>query len=114
MTWPNPAAKWEFPAYTDANREKWQRAIDAALVEGSLVLSEGDEPNAIWIEGSCPRCTHGLRQRIRYNVVRNLDGIVKTNIDCSCVDSHDGRDDSAVGCGWGGPLPVELHPWEGR
>lgn len=111
MNWPDPNANWQFPTNTVENRSRWQGAIDAALETGSLSIEDGEEPNALWLNGSCPRCNHRLRQRIRYNVMRRLDSAVKTNVDCSCGEQHEGRAEDMTGCGWGGPLPVELHPW---
>ena len=33
---------------------------------------------------------------------------IMTDVDCSCDEPHEGRDDKGRGCGWGGPLPVQL------
>jgi hypothetical protein len=109
MDWPDPKAGWESPANSSEERERWQGAINAAIQVGSLILTDVKESNALVLEGSCPRCNHPLRQRIRYGVVRGL--VVKANIDCGCRDQHDGRGEDVSGCGWGGPLTIELHPW---
>lgn len=111
MIWPSRSASWEYPDYSEENRLRWQQAIDEALETGALALTASTDGNSLVLEGSCPRCDHHLRQRVRLNVIRGLDkakATARANIDCSCENEHEGREGSSRGCGWGGPLPVAL------
>ena len=120
---PDPDVAWDPPVATDAERARWQAAIDAALADGTLELREGTTPLVSTLVGACPRCGHPLTQTVERDVPRGFDAggrtgsdgarrrpvvEVRLNVDCTCSSPHRGRPDGHLGCGWGGPLPVTL------
>lgn len=120
---PDPDAAWGPPADTDAERARWQGAIDAALADGTLELRRSTTPFVLTLTGSCPRCGHPMTQTVERDVPRGFDAggrtgpdgagrrpvvEVRLNVDCTCPSPHPGRPDGRLGCGWGGPLPVTL------
>ena len=111
--WPSTDVAWVEPEYVPTNTRRWQSAIDDALVDGSLHLDPGAQPDFMALVGSCPRCDHPLRQTLQFEVIRGIDDrfepeVGRFNIDCACPDPHEGRPAGRVGCGWGGPVPVTV------
>lgn len=111
--WPAGEVPWQDPPYLPTNEVIWQGAIDDALTDGSLGLEQTAHPDFAELVGECPRCGHRLRQPLEFRVVRGaaegpVGRVGRFNVDCGCNEPHEGRPDDRLGCGWGGPLPVEI------
>jgi hypothetical protein len=126
-TWPDSAARFEYPAGIAGADERWQQAVAEALAKTQLSIRSvgGDFYDLV---GVCPRCGHYMTQSLEggfiaprghgFNVIADVrfrgplpvvDALQSIEIVCSCREEHDGRDDKDdKGCGWGRGLKVGL------
>ena len=117
-TWPDGDVAYEFPVLSEENTKRWQTGIDAKLASGELTITpSGDDPDTTFydLSGLCPRCNHrGINESFEVEVLIGVatGGKDEATIDvnCACSDKHEPRAEDKTGCGWGGPLPVNLRP----
>jgi hypothetical protein len=112
--WPDAHIAYDWPRHDDANRERWQAALDAALRSRTLRWEATGDPAIVVLSGACPRCGHETSQQVRREPTRGDEGEpgldpthVHFNFDCMCSHPHSGSDGvDTTGCGWGGPVAV--------
>ncbi len=109
--WPDRSLPYDYPLGTPENQRRWQAGIDRGLAAGSLEMTPKGQ-DLYDLHGACPRCGHPLSVEIEFDVVFGIDPVGprtgRYNVDCTCDEKHDGRDDDRAGCGWGGPLAVSI------
>lgn len=135
--WPQVDSRYERPRDTEDNQHRWQQALDKALATRKLRLERTGTRNVYDLEGECPRCGHATSQEVWVEVIQdwteedapgpadNFDDLgerrdlglfphrrpghesATINFDCVCDHTHDGGE-KGQGCGWGGPLSVNL------
>ena len=115
--WPNRLIAYAGDIGGRAATERWQKALDAAIADGSLtwIPRETGHTTHTWdLAGSCPRCGHAMS----YSCVFYVYGFnVKAPdqpsfaIPCNCREDHSGRGERAEhGCGWNDNVSVNF--WE--
>jgi hypothetical protein len=109
--WPNVTVRYDYPARTATNDQRWQDAIAAALKSASLQLLPRTAKGDVFdLTGSCPRCGHSMSQTIEFDVIVGVTPVKGRfgifNVSCNCTENHGGRDANHLGCGWGGSIPV--------
>jgi hypothetical protein len=115
--WPVRDCPYERPLDTPANGTRWQAALDRALTARTLML-EQESGFTFQLSGACPRCGHDTVQTVTFRVLHGWGRKSRTrrhafNFGCACQGKHAGRPDGVDGCGWGGPLRVEITMPEG-
>jgi hypothetical protein len=114
--WPNSDALFDFPGGQQDASVRWQHALDEGLQSGTLKLLH-IAGATYTLRGDCPRCGHEMAQVLEFRVVLPVSagstgGAAESatfDIVCSCrATTHEGRDPTQWGCGWGRGLPVVI------
>jgi hypothetical protein len=111
--WPQPSVPWQYPGDSDEETGRWQDSINHALEAGTLHL-EKVSYHRYELRGACPRCGHPLpSETIATQVIVGVEEVsepttARTNIDCNCTGPHTDAPKDRLGCGWGGPIGVDI------
>ena len=106
-TWPSPQARFDRPPKGDADSaERWRRAVDAALLAGTLILEPLGE-RVYRLSGHCPRCGHDTSQDVSFPTDDERSSTAITVV-CSCDYPHAQPHGDERGCGWAPNVDLPL------